>query len=158
MVVTLLEFRGRDIESFRPPYVEDKVVSRIYRHMDTEMVRNAFCGSHQWSPEPGRHCQAKDWEQCRRFTNSHFDRQLFDQSFSLGFLKVRVIVIKEPIFAQLKETSTILTNTMPSQRNLYHCAQSNKYMIFIVIVFVTKTPKKEFAIQTSLYKGRRIRY
>ena len=60
MVVTLLEFRGRDIESFRPTYVEDKVVSRIYRHLDTEMARNALCGFHRWRPEPGRNSQAKD--------------------------------------------------------------------------------------------------
>ena len=134
------------------------MVSRIYRHLDTDMVIKAFCGSDQWSPEPGRHCQAENRKQCRRFTNSHFDRQLFDQYFSLGFLKFRVIVIKEPIFAQLKEASTILTNTMPPQRNSYHCAQSSKYMNFIVMVFVTATLKKEFAIQISLYGGRRIIY
>lgn len=78
-------------------------------------------------------------------------------SLSLGFLKFKVIVIKEPIFAPLKEASTILTNSMPPQRNSYHCAQSSKYMIFIVMVFVTATPK-EFTIETSLYEGRRIIY
>ena len=102
MVLFLFEFRGRAIESFRPPYAADIVVSRIYRHLDTEMARNAFCGCHRWRPEPGRHSQAKDWKQCRRFTNTHFDRQFLDQAFSLGFLKFRVILIKESKFCPAK--------------------------------------------------------
>ena len=60
MVVFLFEFRERATESFRSPYVADIVVNRIYRHLDTEMARNAFCGSHHWRPEPGRNSQAKD--------------------------------------------------------------------------------------------------
>lgn len=35
MVVFLFEFRERATESFRPPYVADIVVNRIYRHLDT---------------------------------------------------------------------------------------------------------------------------
>ena len=73
---------------------------------------------------------------------------------------LELLGLKNESLAQLNEASTTVSNTtMPPQRNSYHCAQSSKHMIFIVIVFVTATQKNnEFAVQASFYEGRRIRY